>query len=303
MAGVGQKLIVVAIGGNALLRRGEQPDAETERHNLSEATRNIALLCANRPLIVTHGNGPQIGFLALEAGTRSLDQLGAESEALIGYQLEQELGNQLPGRDLATLLTQVVVSPDDPAFRAPTKPIGPIYSEAEARRISGQQAWNFVKDGAGYRRAVPSPRPRRIVEERAIRVLLDAGVVVICAGGGGIPVTETTDGKLQGIEAVIDKDYSAALLADALGASTLLLLTDVEAVMSGWGTEEACPIRDATPEKLRSLKFEAGTMGPKVEAACYFVETTGGVAGIGALTDAVAIAEGRAGTLIQTGRS
>ncbi len=160
-----------------------------------------------------------------------------------------------------------------------------------------------MKDGAGYRRAVPSPRPQRIVEEREIRVLLDAGVVVICAGGGGIPVTEKTDGRLQGIEAVIDKDSSAALLAVALGASTLMLLTDVEAVMSGWGTEEACPIREATPEKLRSLEFEAGTMGPKVEAACYFVETTGGVARIGALTEAVAIAGGRAGTLVQTGRN
>lgn len=296
--------IVAALGGNALLRRGEPLEADIQRRNSARAVEALAPLGREHELVVTHGNGPQVGLLALQAlaypevAPYPLDVLGAESEGMIGYLLEQELRNALPGRPVATLLTQVVVDPDDPAFRRPSKPIGPVYEEAEARRLAAQRGWTVAPDGPGWRRVVPSPEPRAIVELEAIRLLVGSGVLVVCAGGGGIPVVAGPAGELRGVEAVVDKDLAAALLAELLGADCLLLLTDVRAVVRGFGSERAEPIGEATPEELRAERLDPGSMGPKVEAACRFVERTGGSAAIGALEDAAALAAGRAGTRV-----
>ncbi len=298
--------IVMALGGNALLRRGEAPEADVQRRNVERAVRrSVAPIARRHELVVTHGNGPQVGLLALQAAAfrdvrpYPLDVLGAESEGMIGYLLDLALGNALPHRDIATLLTQVEVDPDDPAFSAPTKPIGPTYTDAEVDRLRAQRHWSMMRDGAGWRRAVPSPAPRRIREINTIKLLLRAGVIVVCAGGGGIPVIATREGGLRGIEAVIDKDLAAALLAESIDAETLLLLTDVPAVWTRWPIEAGTPIRRATPAELRSQSFAAGTMGPKVEAACRFVERTGRRAAIGAIDQAEAILEGTAGTQIR----
>lgn len=302
-------LVVIAVGGNALLRRGEPIDAETQRRNVASAARAIAQIAREHDVVVTHGNGPQVGLLALQSESSSevpappLDVLDAESEGMIGYLLEQELGNELEGRDVAALLTQVVVEPDDPAFANPTKPIGPVYAESEARALAVARGWSIAPDGDSWRRVVPSPRPRAIVELRTIEILLEFGVVVICAGGGGIPVRVGAEGALRGVEAVIDKDSSAALLAEDLGADALLLLTDVDAVMTGWGTSGARPIRRADPEQLEVLDFAVGSMGPKVAAACDFARATGRSAMIGALSDAVAVLRGDAGTTIRMRRA
>ena len=296
--------IVCALGGNALLRRGEPAEAAVQRRNVAVAVRAVAELARIHDIVVTHGNGPQVGLLALQGeaygGVRSypLDVLGAESEGMIGYLLEQGLRNELPGREIATLLTQVVVDPADPAFERPAKPIGPVYSELEAQRLPRERGWTVALDGPLWRRVVPSPEPRDILELGAIRLLVDAGVLVVCTGGGGIPVVLGKDGSLRGVEAVIDKDLSAALLARLLAADFLLLLTDVAAVERGWGTPTAQPIGHATPAELRALEFAQGSMAPKVEAACRFVEVTGGTAGIGALDEAAAIVRGEAGTLV-----
>ncbi len=294
--------IVAAMGGNALLRRGELPEAHVQRANVRRAARALAEL-AEHELVVTHGNGPQVGLLALQAisegGARPepLDVLGAESEGMIGYLIEQELANALPGRPVATLLTQVTVDARDQAFERPTKPIGALYEEAEARRLAAAHGWAVAPDGRFFRRVVPSPEPLGIVELQAIRLLVEAGVLVVCVGGGGIPVVADGHG-LRGVEAVIDKDLSAALLARQIDADFLLLLTDVSAVERGWGTPAARPLRRASPELLRRLDLAAGSMGPKVEAACRFVEATGRPAAIGALEEAAAILEGEAGTVV-----
>lgn len=299
--------VVAALGGNALLRRGEPLEASLQRENVRVAVAALAGLAGDgAELVVTHGNGPQVGLLALQAAAYDavapypLDVLGAESEGMIGYLLEQELGNALPGRRVATLLTQVVVAADDPAFRRPTKPIGPVYAAEEARWLAAGRGWSVARDGEGWRRVVPSPEPRAIVELETIRLLVAHGVVVVCTGGGGIPVVADA-GVLRGIEAVIDKDLAAALLARELEADLLLLLTDVAAVERGFGTPAPAPIRRATPAELRRERFAEGSMGPKVEAACRFVEATGRPAGIGALADAARIALGEAGTLVTGG--
>jgi carbamate kinase len=297
--------IVTALGGNALLRRGQPLEAELQRANVELAVRSIAALAGEHDLVVTHGNGPQVGLLALQAASYPsvepypLDVLGAESEGMIGYLLEQGLANALPGRAVATLLTQVIVDPLDSAFEQPTKPIGPLYTEAEARRLAAERGWTVAPDGRSYRRVVPSPEPQAIVEIEAIRLLVEAGVLVVCVGGGGIPVVAGEHGALRGVEAVIDKDLSAALLATQLEADFLLMLTDVAAVERGFGTPQAEPIRRAGPDELRALDFGAGSMGPKVEAACRFVHATSGRAAIGALADAARIVRGEAGTLSQ----
>jgi carbamate kinase len=296
--------IVVALGGNALLQRGEPPTAEVQRRHAGEAMAAVAELAREHDIVLTHGNGPQVGLLALQAAAYSdvppypLDVLGAESEGMIGYVLEQELENRLPGKNIVTVLTQVVVDPADPAFGAPSKPIGAIYTEEQARKLAAELGWSIAPDNAHFRRVVASPQPLRIVELGAIRTLVEAGALVVCSGGGGIPVMVDDGSALHGVEAVIDKDLAAELLARSLGADFLLMLTDVPAAMSGWGGDDPQPIRRSTPAALRELGFAAGSMGPKVEAACRFVESTGGTAAIGALEDAVDIVAGRAGTTI-----
>ncbi len=299
--------IVVALGGNALLKRGEPLTAQNQRENVKLAARSLAPLARENSLIITHGNGPQVGLLALEAAAVAgvepftLDVLNAESEGMIGYMIEQELGNVLPEEvPFATILTQVEVDPADPAFQSPSKPIGPQYGREEAERLARENGWTIGPDNGKYRRLVASPRPLRIFELRVVEWLVEHGVIVICTGGGGIPTMLTADGVLIGVEAVIDKDHAGALLARSLDAEVFLMLTDAEAVWQDWGTEHAKAIRRASPNALEKLRFAAGSMGPKVEAACEYAQATGGRAGIGSLEDAVAIVGGRAGTLIST---
>jgi carbamate kinase len=296
--------IVIALGGNALLRRSEAPEIETQRRNVRIAVEAVAPIARQHEIVITHGNGPQIGLLALQAasyrGVRPypLDLLGAESEGMIGYLLDLALANALPDRDIATLLTQVEVDPADPAFAAPTKPIGPVYDDAAAQRLAAEMSWPMVRDGDGWRRVVASPAPRRIREINTIRLLLHAGVIVICAGGGGVPVAVNDAGEIRGVEAVVDKDLTAALLAEAVDADFLLLLTDVPAVWTRWPMAEGTPLSATTVAELRSLTFAAGSMGPKVEAACRFVERTGRRAAIGAINQAEPILKGETGTII-----
>jgi carbamate kinase len=299
--------VVAALGGNALLRRGQPVDASTQRANVAAAVRVVAQLARDHELVVTHGNGPQVGLLALQGEAHGgpapypLDVLDAESEGMIGYLLEQELVNELPRRRVVTLLTQVAVERDDPAFSHPSKPIGPVYDRPTAERLAVERAWSIAADNELYRRVVPSPEPRSIVELETIRLLVEAGVLVICVGGGGIPVVIAADGRLHGVEAVIDKDLAAALLARKLDADALLLLTDVSAVNTGWGTPEARAIAEIPAPQLREMAFAPGSMGPKVEAACRFAEATGRAAAIGALDEAPAVLRGERGTRVLPG--
>jgi carbamate kinase len=296
--------IVIALGGNALLRRGEPLEAETQQRNVEAAAKAIAPLAAEHELVITHGNGPQVGLLALQSAAYTdvkqypLDVLGAESEGMIGYLLEQAFANELEGREVATLLTRIEVDAEDPAFDDPGKPIGPVYDESTARELADQRGWSIAPDGDRFRRVVPSPRPRRIVEITTIRTLVDAGVLVVCAGGGGIPVVRVDSGDLVGVEAVIDKDHAAGLLARQLDADAFLMLTDVAAVCEGWGTDAEREIASAPPGSLRKLDLPRGSMGPKVEAACDFVEGGGDFAAIGRLADAAALVDGSAGTRV-----
>jgi carbamate kinase len=297
--------VVVALGGNALLRRGEPVSAATQRDNIRRAAQALAQLMAEgHQLVITHGNGPQVGLLALQGeaagkGAFPLDVLGAETEGMIGYVLQQELDNAFtaPAR-FATLLTQVEVDPRDVAFQSPSKPVGAVYAEADARRLAGQRGWAIARDGDAWRRVVPSPHPVRILDIEVIRLLVEQGVTVICAGGGGIPVVLRPDGTCIGVEAVIDKDHASGLLAVELKADAFLMLTDVSAVYADWGTPTQRALGDVSPEELAKLDFAAGSMGPKVQAACDFVTRTGGLAGIGALEDASSILARRAGTRV-----
>jgi carbamate kinase len=298
-------LVVVALGGNALLRRGQPADVATQRRNVATAVRAIGELASEHELVMTHGNGPQVGLLALQGEAYHdvkpypLDVLGAESEGMIGYLLEQELVNELGGRAVATLLTQVIVAGDDPAFAKPTKPIGPGYERLTAERLARERGWSIARDGDRHRRVVASPEPRSIVELSTIRLLVEAGVLVVCVGGGGIPVMVDRDGLLHGVEAVVDKDLAAALLARGLKADALLMLTDVANVEADWGTSDARPLGEVSIAQLRRMTFAAGSMGPKVEAACRFAEATGGLAAIGALQDAAEIIAGERGTRVK----
>jgi len=301
---------VVALGGNALLRRGQALSAENQRANVRAACKALAPVALEHELVISHGNGPQVGLLALQGSaytavdTYPLDVLGAQTEGMIGYMLEQELGNELPfERHLATLLTMIEVDPDDPAFGRPTKPIGPLYDAAEAARLEREKVWAFMADGDSMRRAVPSPAPKRIFGIPVIRALLGQGVIVICAGGGGIPTSYTDEAapagkRLRGVEAVIDKDLASALLAIEIGADALAIVTDVDAVYADWGTPEQRAIRSATPDELAAGAFAAGSMGPKVRAACWFAERTGAFAAIGAIGDTEALLRGEAGTRV-----
>ncbi len=301
--------IVVALGGNALLKRGEPMTEKMQRLNIGNAAASLASLVeAGHSLVITHGNGPQIGLLALQAdagpkdGTYPLDVLGAETDGMIGYMIEQELRNRLaPGTRLATVLTQIRVDGADPAFATPTKPIGPGYDEAEASRLGAEHGWRFAPDGKKMRRVVPSPLPMEIIDLSVISLLAENGVLVICAGGGGIPVVRQADGRLSGIEAVIDKDRASALLAEHLNADMLMLLTDVDAVYLGYGKPEARAIARAGASFFKGGEFAAGSMGPKVEAAAGFAAKTGKPAAIGRLEDAFAMLDGTAGTRLEGG--
>ena len=302
--------VVAALGGNALLRRGEPLTADNQRANARVACKALAPLALEHELVISHGNGPQVGLLALQGSAYTevdpypLDVLGAQTEGMIGYLIQQELGNELPfEKRLASLLTQIEVDHEDPAFQDPTKPIGPIYPEDEASRLGEQKGWAFKPDGDYFRRVVPSPLPKRIFGLEPVEWLLDRGCVVVCAGGGGIPVMYTDEpvpaGKrLVGVEAVIDKDLASALLAKELRADALAIVTDVDAVYDEWGKPEQRAIRRATPEALGDAEFAAGSMGPKVRAACSFVEETGGFAVIGSIADTPALLRGEAGTVV-----
>jgi carbamate kinase len=297
--------IVIALGGNALLRRGEPLSADNQRENVRTACMQIARIAAGNELVVAHGNGPQVGLLALQGAAYKevpaypLDVLGAETEGMIGYMIEQELGNLLPFEvPLATLLTQVEVDPEDPAFKQPSKPIGPVYSRDEAEHLAEEKGWVIAADGDRFRRVVPSPRPKRIFEIRPISWLLEKGSVVICAGGGGIPTVYDQSGRLQGVEAVIDKDLCSALLAEQLKADLLVIATDVDGAYLDWGTPQQRRIAEAHPDRLERLGFAAGSMGPKVQAACEFARNTGNVAVIGSLEQIEAIIQGQAGTRV-----
>jgi carbamate kinase len=302
--------IVIALGGNALLKRGEPMTADVQRENIRSAAGHIAPLAEGHELIISHGNGPQVGLLALQAACYTrvepypLDVLDAQTEGMIGYMIEQELVNHLPlGRPCATLLTMVEVDPEDPAFSNPAKFVGPVYGKAEMERISREKGWVFGKDGDSWRRVVPSPDPCRIVEIMPIRLLIEKGVTVICAGGGGIPVVRAPGNprKFSGIEAVIDKDLASALLALQVNADLLVMATDVDGAYLYWGTPRARRIKRTTPGNLRKVDFAPGSMGPKVEAACRFVEATGKRAVIGALADIHKLISGETGTQVTPG--
>lgn len=299
--------IVVALGGNALLKRGEPMTAEVQRSNVRVAAEALAPIANEHQLVISHGNGPQVGLLALQAAAYKpdeafpLDVLGAETEGAIGYMIEQELGNLLPFEvPFATVLTMIEVVPDDPAFGNPTKFIGPVYDKADADRLAGEKGWRFKQDGDKWRRVVPSPEPKRIFEIRPLRWLLERGTIIICAGGGGIPTMYEpgAERKLVGVEAVIDKDLASELLARELSADLFVMLTDADAVFVDWGKPTQKQIRQAPPAEIAAFSFPAGSMGPKVDAACRFVKATGKKAAIGALRDLPAIVAGKAGTTV-----
>lgn len=302
--------IVIALGGNALLRRGEPMTAEAQRTNVRVACEQIARIVPGNELVIAHGNGPQVGLLALQGAAYTevspypLDVLGAQTEGMIGYMIEQELGNLLPfEKPFATLLTQVEVDPQDPAFQEPTKPIGPVYSREEVERLVAEKGWSIAPDGDKFRRVVPSPKPQRIFEIRPVKWLLENDTIVICAGGGGIPTIYDDQRRLHGIEAVIDKDLCSALLAEQLEADLLVIATDVEAAFVDWGQPSQRAIAAAHPDALEGLGFAAGSMGPKVQAACDFARHTGQVAVIGSLADIEAIVQGEAGTRVSLDES
>lgn len=296
--------LLVALGGNALLERGEPPDAFVQEHHVAAAVQALEPVVSANQVVVTHGNGPQVGVLAVESESDPalsrgypLDVLVAQTQGMIGYWLARELGN-LTGKPAVALVSQVVVDSDDPAFAAPSKFVGQTYDAETARRLAASRHWRVAPDGAAWRRVVPSPRPLEVVGLASVEALLQAGTTVVCGGGGGIPVVRGEGGLLEGVEAVVDKDRSSALLAELLGAEMLVLLTDVAAVEDGFGTPGATPIAKASLSELRAMTFPAGSMGPKVEAACAFVEATGRPAVIGRLEDAGEVIAGSAGTLV-----
>ncbi|MEE9929327.1 carbamate kinase [Microvirgula aerodenitrificans] len=305
--------VVVALGGNALQRRGEVMTADNQRKNVRVAAKQLAQVAKHHELVLAHGNGPQVGLLGLqnEAYARHvddkvtpypLDVLGAQTEGMIGYMMEQELGNELPFEvPLATILTMTEVDPKDPAFANPTKFVGPVYSKEEADKVAAANGWTVKADGEYFRRVVPSPKPKRIFEMRPIKWLIEKGVVVIAAGGGGIPTMYDEGGKkLEGVEAVIDKDLASSLLAREVEADYFVVATDVKAVFINWGKPDQKAIKRANPDALIKLGFAAGSMGPKVEAAAEFATLTGKRAVIGALEDIEKIVEGQAGTIVTT---
>ena len=277
--------------------------AENQRENVRIAAKALAPITDGNQLVISHGNGPQVGLLALQSAAYEeveaypLDVLGAQTEGMIGYMIEQELGNLLPIEvPFATILTMVEVDPEDPAFQNPIKPIGPIYTQEDAKLLETEKGWVMKPDGEYWRRVVPSPEPHRIFEMRPIHWLLEKGTIVICAGGGGIPTIFNSEGNLEGVEVVIDKDRASSLLAFELEADLLIMATDADGVYLNWGSDSAEKISTTTPDEIEKHEFEAGSMGPKVEAACDFVRRTGQRAVIGALADLPAMVAGTAGT-------
>ncbi|HIF9502379.1 TPA: carbamate kinase [Photobacterium damselae] len=298
-----KQTVVVALGGNALLRRGEPLEAEIQRQNIATAAKTIAQIAEEYNVVLVHGNGPQVGLLALQGlefkkvAPYPLDVLGSETQGMIGYMLMQELKNLLPEQNVSCMLTQMSVDPNDPAFADPTKPIGPVYDEAEAREMAEKYHWTVKPDGQYFRRVVPSPLPTGIIEKDAINTLIENDHLVICTGGGGIPVKHE-NGQLIGVEAVIDKDMSAAFLAKQLEADALLILTDADAVYLDWGKPTQKALSSTTPSELSQYTFDAGSMGPKIEASCEFIKQGGKLVGIGSLADGLRILKGERGTNI-----
>lgn len=297
--------IVIGLGGNALLRRGEPADAGVQLEHIAAVAPGLAAIAKHAQLVIVHGNGPQVGMLAIEReddralhATYPLDALVAETQGLLGYWLQQAITNAGLDRPITTVVTQTVVDPDDEAFAAPTKFIGRTYPEPEARRLAAARGWSIAADGPNWRRVVPSPAPVRVVEAPIVEALLGFGATVICAGGAGCAVIER-EGTLRGVEAVVDKDHVAALLAIGLGADRFVSLTDVPAVIAGYGTPDARPLDEVTVDELATERFADGSMGPKVAAACHFARSTGTVAVIGALEDIAAVVAGEAGTRIR----
>ncbi|MFC5830748.1 carbamate kinase [Nonomuraea insulae] len=297
--------VIVALGGNAVLRRGQRPDADVQVANVRTAVRTLARLAAEHELVITHGNGPQVGMLAMQSAadpglTRPypFDALGAQTQGLLGYWMQQALQNALPGRQVLAMVTQTLVTAVDPAFEQPSKFVGQVYEREEAEKLAAERGWSVAQDGRHWRRVVPSPAPQRVVETRLIRRMMGEGVIVICAGGGGIPVVRDERGRLAGVEAVVDKDLTTSMLAEALDCDAFLSLTDVPRVMRDFGTPDESEIAHTTPHELRALDFPAGSMGPKVAAVCRFVETTGDMAAIGKLDEAERILGGSAGTIV-----
>jgi len=297
--------VAVALGGNALLQRGERPESDIQQSHVASAVDALTPVLRHHDVVITHGNGPQVGVLALESASDPelsrpypFDVLGAQTQGMIGYWLIQALQRARPGKVAVCLICRTLVHAGDPAFTRPSKFVGPVYDKATAVRLAAGHGWDVREDGQSWRRVVPSPEPAELVELDTIRLLMGQGVTVVCAGGGGIPVVDDGSGRLRGVEAVVDKDLTAALLARAVGADALLLLTDVEAVIDGYGTPQAWPIRRATATELRARSFPGGSMGPKVEAACRFAEATGAIAAIGRLDQAGALLDGTAGTTV-----
>ena len=297
--------IVIALGGNALLKRGEPMTAENQRENVKTACAQIARVYDGNQLIITHGNGPQVGLLALqnnaykEVPMYPLDVLGAETAGMIGYMIQQELSNTVPGSaSIATVLTQIQVDPKDPAFQKPSKPVGPVYSKEEADKIAAEKGWTMAPDNDKYRRVVASPKPVNIFGLEPLKTLIDNKYIVVCGGGGGIPTWVDDKGKQHGAEAVIDKDLATALLATLIDADLFVIATDVDGAYLDWGKPEQKRIALAAPDAALAFGFASGSMGPKIEAAANFATATGKDAVIGALADIEQIVAGKAGTRI-----
>ena len=302
--------IVVALGGNALLKRGEPMTAQNQSANIRLAAEQLAKVKPKNELIISHGNGPQVGLLALQHAAYyaqdskiepyPLDVLVSQTVGMIGYMLQQELTNLLPATPTQTLVTQVIVDEHDPAFSKPSKPIGQVYTQAEAEKLAAEKGWTVMPDGQYYRRAVPSPKPQDVTGINAVKTLLAQDHIVICGGGGGVPCVKNAQGQLTGVEAVVDKDLATAVIANHLDADLFIIATDVNATCVNFQKEGERKIAKANPAALEALsaEFAAGSMGPKVQAVINFVKATGKDAAIGSLADIEDIVAGNAGTRV-----
>lgn len=295
--------LVIALGGNALLKRGAVLSAENQYQSIALIADAIGKLAKKYRIAIVHGNGPQVGLLALQnlsyrdVPPYPLDILVAESQGMIGYMLAQQLGAFHPAQPVSTLLTRVLVDSEDPAYREPSKFIGPVYEPQQQAELENKYGWSMKLDGKYLRRVVPSPEPKKIIDIEAINLLLAKNHIVICNGGGGVPMVACAQGMV-GSEAVIDKDLASALLAEALDADHLVILTDADAVYQHWGTPQQKAIRSATTQELAPMAVADGSMGPKIMAVSRFVQRSGKVAHIGALQDIESVLAGTAGTLI-----